>query len=72
MSRKDAGRRFEFPLDRHAGARGQEVEREANAFASGLLMPRGSVLANGPHMASVDLLTVRDVRGHLWLRRNLW
>jgi Zn-dependent peptidase ImmA (M78 family)/DNA-binding XRE family transcriptional regulator len=46
-------------LHRHAGARGQEVEREANAFASALLMPRGSVLANGPHMATVDLLIRR-------------
>ncbi len=46
-------------LHRHAGARGQEVEREANAFASALLMPRGSVLANGPHMATVDQLIRR-------------
>lgn len=43
-------------LHRHAGARGQEVEREANAFASSLLMPRASVLANAPHMATVDQL----------------
>lgn len=43
-------------LHRHAGARGQEVEREANAFASALLMPRASVLANAPHMATVDQL----------------
>ena len=43
-------------LHRHAGARGQEVEREANAFASALLMPRSSVLANAPHMATVDQL----------------
>jgi Zn-dependent peptidase ImmA (M78 family) len=50
-------------LHRHAGARGQEVEREANAFASALLMPRGSVLANGPHMATVDLLIRRKA---LW------
>jgi Zn-dependent peptidase ImmA (M78 family)/DNA-binding XRE family transcriptional regulator len=46
-------------LHRHAGARGQEVEREANTFASALLMPRGSVLANGPHMATVDQLIRR-------------
>jgi len=43
-------------LHRHAGARGQEVEREANSFASALLMPRASILANAPHMATVDNL----------------
>jgi Zn-dependent peptidase ImmA (M78 family)/transcriptional regulator with XRE-family HTH domain len=44
-------------LHRHAGApRGQEAEREANAFASALLMPRASVLANAPRMATVDQL----------------
>lgn len=48
-------------LHRHAGARGQEVEREANAFASALLMPRASVLANAPHMATVDQLVQHKV-----------
>lgn len=43
-------------LHRHAGARGQEVERDANAFASAFLMPRASVLANAPRMATVDQL----------------
>lgn len=43
-------------LHRHAGARGQEVEREANAFASAFLMPRACVLANAPRMATVDQL----------------
>lgn len=43
-------------LHRHAGAKGQEAEREANAFASAFLMPRSSVLANAPHMATVDQL----------------
>lgn len=43
-------------LHRHAGARGQEAEREANAFASAFLMPRASVLANAPRMATVDQL----------------
>lgn len=43
-------------LHRHAGPRGQEVEREANAFASAFLMPRASVLANAPRMATVDQL----------------
>lgn len=43
-------------LHRHAGAKGQEAEREANTFASAFLMPRASVLANAPHMATVDQL----------------
>lgn len=43
-------------LHKHAGAKGQEAEREANAFASAFLMPRASVLANAPHMATVDQL----------------
>lgn len=43
-------------LHRHAGARGQEVEREANAFASAFLMPRASVLANAPFTPTVDQL----------------
>ena len=44
-------------LHRHAGSKGQEAEREANAFASAFLMPRASVLANAPHMATVDQLS---------------
>jgi Zn-dependent peptidase ImmA (M78 family)/DNA-binding XRE family transcriptional regulator len=43
-------------LHKHAGARGQEAEREANAFASSFLMPRASVLANATRMATVDQL----------------
>lgn len=43
-------------LHRHAGAKGQEAEREANVFAAAFLMPRSSVLANAPHMATVDHL----------------
>jgi Zn-dependent peptidase ImmA (M78 family)/DNA-binding XRE family transcriptional regulator len=43
-------------LHRHAGGKGQEAEREANAFASSFLMPRASVLSNAPHMATVDQL----------------
>ncbi|MDD5387765.1 MAG: XRE family transcriptional regulator [Gallionellaceae bacterium] len=43
-------------LHRHAGAKGQEAEREANAFASSFLMPRSSVLAKAPHMATVEQL----------------
>jgi Zn-dependent peptidase ImmA (M78 family)/transcriptional regulator with XRE-family HTH domain len=35
-------------LHRHGQSQGPELEREANAFASAFLMPRKSVLANGP------------------------
>lgn len=56
-SRYDCGHELgHLILHRHAGAKGQEVEREANAFASAFLMPRASVLANAPHMATVDQL----------------
>jgi Zn-dependent peptidase ImmA (M78 family)/DNA-binding XRE family transcriptional regulator len=43
-------------LHRHGEPQGQEVEREAHAFASAFLMPRGSVLANAPRFATVDRL----------------
>jgi Zn-dependent peptidase ImmA (M78 family)/DNA-binding XRE family transcriptional regulator len=43
-------------LHRHGGAKGREVEREANAFASALLMPRACVLVNAPYLATVDQL----------------
>ena len=56
-SRFDGGHELgHLVLHRHAGAKGQEAEREANAFASAFLMPRASVLANAPHMATVDQL----------------
>jgi len=56
-SRFDSGHELgHLVLHRHAGAKGQEAEREANAFASAFLMPRASVLANAPHMATVDQL----------------
>jgi len=35
-------------LHRHGEPQGQEIEREANAFASAFLMPKRSVLANAP------------------------
>jgi len=35
-------------LHRHGEPQGQEIEREANAFASAFLMPRRSILANAP------------------------
>lgn len=40
-------------LHRHGQAHGPELEREANAFASAFLMPRKSVLANGPKSATL-------------------
>lgn len=43
-------------LHRHGAPQGQEAEREANTFASAFLMPRASVLANAPRMATVDYL----------------
>lgn len=48
-------------LHKHAGAKGQEAEREADAFASAFLMPRSSVLANAPYMATVDRLVRHKV-----------
>jgi Zn-dependent peptidase ImmA (M78 family) len=43
-------------LHRHGSPQGQEAEREANAFASALLMPRASVLAVTPRLTTVDHL----------------
>lgn len=43
-------------LHRHGSPQGREAEREANAFASAFLMPKASVLAYAPRMASVDRL----------------
>lgn len=40
-------------LHRHGHVHGPELEREANAFASAFLMPRKSVLANGPKSATL-------------------
>ncbi len=61
-SRFDVGHELgHLVLHRHAGAKGQEAEREANAFASAFLMPRASVLANAPHMATVDQLARHKV-----------
>jgi Zn-dependent peptidase ImmA (M78 family)/transcriptional regulator with XRE-family HTH domain len=40
-------------LHRHGQSHGPELEREANAFASAFLMPRKSVLANGPKSATL-------------------
>jgi Zn-dependent peptidase ImmA (M78 family)/DNA-binding XRE family transcriptional regulator len=43
-------------LHRHGSPQGREAEREANSFASAFLMPQASVLAEAPHMATVDRL----------------
>jgi Zn-dependent peptidase ImmA (M78 family) len=43
-------------LHRHGAPQGQVAERDANAFASAFLMPRASVLAHAPRLATVDHL----------------
>lgn len=50
-------------LHRHGQTQGPELEREANAFASAFLMPKKSVLANGPRVATLPGL-VRSK--HYW------
>lgn len=43
-------------LHRHGEPQGQDVERDAHEFASAFLMPRASVLANAPRLATVNHL----------------
>ncbi len=43
-------------IHRHGEPRGREVEREADAFASAFLMPRRSVLAHAPRLATLPNL----------------
>lgn len=43
-------------LHRHSGPHVPDAEKQANAFASAFLMPRASVLANAPHMATLRTL----------------
>lgn len=43
-------------LHKHGQTQGPELEREANAFASAFLMPRGSVLANAPRVTTLPAL----------------
>lgn len=43
-------------LHKHGEPQGQEIEREANAFASAFLMPRRSILANAPKFPSIPSL----------------
>ena len=51
-------------LHRHGQTQGPELEREANAFASAFLMPRKSVLANGPRVATLPNLIKAK---HYWM-----
>ncbi len=47
-------------LHRHGGPRGRSAEKEADAFASAFLMPRASVLANPPGLATLqNLITLK-------------
>jgi len=50
-------------MHRHGSPQGQDAEREANAFASALLMPRASVLSHAPKFATLD---------HLIKLKKLW
>jgi Zn-dependent peptidase ImmA (M78 family)/DNA-binding XRE family transcriptional regulator len=43
-------------IHHHGAPQGQDAEREANAFASALLMPRSTVLAVAPRFTTVDRL----------------
>lgn len=43
-------------LHRHGSPQGREAEHQANAFASAFLMPKASVLAYAPRMATLDHL----------------
>lgn len=43
-------------LHRHAAPKGLDAERQANAFASAFLMPRGSVLSLAPRFVTLPVL----------------
>lgn len=43
-------------LHKHGPPQGREAEKQANAFASAFLMPRGSVLANAPRLPTYSTL----------------
>jgi Zn-dependent peptidase ImmA (M78 family)/DNA-binding XRE family transcriptional regulator len=43
-------------LHRHATPNGRDAEREADAFASAFLMPRGSVIANAPRFPTLPVM----------------
>ena len=56
-SRFDAAHELgHLAMHRHGAPQGQDAEREANKFASSFLMPRASVLANAPPLATVNQL----------------
>jgi Zn-dependent peptidase ImmA (M78 family)/DNA-binding XRE family transcriptional regulator len=56
-SRFDAAHELaHLTLHKHGPPRGLEAEKQANAFASAFLMPRGSVHANAPRFATYDSL----------------
>ena len=51
-------------LHRHAAPNGQQAEKDANAFASALLMPPASVRAHAPRFATIDnLMRLKKVWG---------
>lgn len=47
---------------RHGAPRGRDYEKEAELFASALLMPRGSVLAEAPRGGTLDQIIVAKQR----------
>lgn len=56
-SRYDAAHELgHLVMHKHASPNGQHAEVEANAFASAFLMPRNSILAHPPMLATVDVL----------------
>ena len=56
-SRFDAAHELgHLTLHRHGGPRGRAAEHEADQFASGFLMPRGTVLATAPRVPSLRRL----------------
>ena len=56
-SRMDAAHELgHLVLHGHGGPRGRDAEREAQAFGSAFLMPRGSVLAHAPRNGNFEAL----------------
>lgn len=51
-------------LHKHGPPNGIEAEKQANAFASAFLMPRGSVIANAPRFPTYDVLVDRK---QIWI-----
>jgi Zn-dependent peptidase ImmA (M78 family)/DNA-binding XRE family transcriptional regulator len=62
-SRMDAAHELgHLVLHWHGGPKGRDAEREAQAFGSAFLMPRGSVLAEAPRGARLDQLVAAKRR----------